>query len=115
MTLLVIILTTLLKRVVGVARAVRAVIVYIPRSNKGHLPIAKTYLLAPLSLLSLNLTLNTRKLTSKPYLLRGPLALRFRSLPFSTILNHYIIRLVVIFIIKRIVIVIASLTTRATF
>ena len=93
----------------------RAVIVYVPRSNKGHPPIAKTYLLAPLSLLSLTLTLNTRKLTSKRYLLRGPLALRFRSLLFSTVLNYYIIRLAVIFIIRRIVIAIVSLIIRATF
>ena len=63
--IIVIILTTLLKRVVGVARAARVVIVHVPRSNKGYLPIIKTCLLAPLSLLSLTLTLNTRKLTSK--------------------------------------------------
>ena len=112
--LLIIILTTLLKRVAGVVRAVR-VIVYVPKSNKGRLPIAKTCLLAPLFLLPSTLTLNTRKLTSKRYLLRGPLALRFRSLPFSIVLNYRIIRLVVIFIIRRIVIVIALPITRATF
>ena len=115
MILLIIIPTTLPKRVVGVVRAVRVVIVHVPRSNKGHPPIAKTCLLAPLSLLSSTSTLNTRKLTSKWYLLYSPLALRFRSLPFSTVLNHRIIRLAVIFIIRRIVIAIASPITRATF
>jgi len=115
-TLLIIIIITLLKRVVGVVRAVRVVIVYIPRSNKGYLPIAKTYLLAPLSLLSLTLTFNTYKLTSKQYPLYSPPALYFKSLPFSIVLNHRIIRLVVIFIIRaRIIIMIASPTTRATF
>ena len=113
--LLIIILITLLKRVVGVARMARMVIVYVPRSNKGHPPIAKTCLLAPLSLLSLTSTFNTYKLTSK-YLLRGPLALCFRSLPFSTALNRRITRLATILIIRtRIVIVVASLITRATF
>ena len=96
------------------ARAARAAIVYVLRSNKGHLPLAKTCLLALLSLSSI-LTLNTRKLTSRRYLLYGPPALRFRSLPLSIILNHRIIRLVVIFIIRRIVIAIASPITRATF
>jgi len=94
---------------------VRVVIVYVPKSNKGHLLITKTYLLAPLTLLSLTLTLNTYKLTSKRYPLYSPLALRFKSLPFSTVLNYYITRLAVIFIIRRMVIVIASLITRATF
>ena len=94
----------------------RVVIVYVPRSNKGYLPIIRTYLLAPLSLLSLTLTLNTHKLTSKQYPLYSPLALHFRSLPFSTALNHHIIRLAVMFIIRaRIVIVMVSLITRATF
>ena len=115
MILLIIILTTLPKRVVGMVRAARAIIVHVPRSNKGYLPIVKTYLLAPLSLLSLTSTLNTRKLASKRYPLYSPLALRFRSLPFSTALNHRITRLAVIFIIRGIVIVMASLTTRATF
>ena len=113
--LLILILITLLKRVVGVARAVKVVIVHVPRNNKGHLPIAKTCLLAPLSLLSLTSTLNTYKLTSKQYLLRGLLALRFRSLPFSIALNRHITRLAVIFIMRRIVTAIASLITRATF
>jgi len=113
--LIIIILITLLKRVVGVARAVKVVIVYVPRSNKGYLPITKTFLLAPLSALSLTLTLNTRKLTSKRYPLYGPLALRSRSLPSPIVLNYRIIRLVVIPIIRRIVIAMASLTTRATF
>jgi len=114
--LLIIILITLLKRVVGVVRAVRVVIVHVPKSNKGYLPIARTCLLAPLSLLSLTLTFNTHKLTSKQYPLYSPLALHFRSLPFSTVLNHYIIRLAVIFIIRvRIVIAIALLITRAIF
>ena len=98
------------------ARAARVVIVYVPRSNKGHPPIIRTCLLAPLSLISLTLTLNTHKLTSKRYPLYGPPALRFRSLPFSIALNHYIIRLVVIFIIRaRIVIVMALPITRVTF
>jgi len=92
---------------------VKVVIVYVPRSNKGHPPIAKTYLLAPLLLLTL--TLNTRKLTSKWYLLYGPLALRSRSLPSPIVLNYRIIRLVVIPIIRRIVIVMASLITRVIF
>ena len=94
------------------------VIVYVPRSNKGHPPIAKTCLLAPLFALSSTLTLNTRKLTSKRYLLRGPLALRFRSLSFSIVLNRRIIRLAIVLIIKtrtRTVIVVASPITRATF
>jgi hypothetical protein len=111
--LLIIILITLLKRVVGVARAAKVVIVYIPRSNKGHLPIIKTRLLAPL--LPLTLTLNTYKLTSKRYPLYGPLALRFRSLPSPIALNHYITRPVVIPIIRRIVIAIALLITRPIF
>jgi len=99
-----------------VAKTVRAVIVYVPKSNKGHLPIAKTCLLAPLSLLSLTLTLNTRKLTSKRYLLRGPLALYFKSLPFSIVLNRRIIRLAIVLIIRtRAVIAVASPITRATF
>jgi len=113
--LLIIILITLLKRVAEVARAARVVIVYVPRSNKGHLPITKTYLLAPLTLLSLTLIFNTHKLTSKRYLLRGPSALYFRSLPFSIALNYYITRLAVIFIIRRIITAIASPITRATF
>jgi len=92
----------------------RIVIVYIPRSNKGHLPIIKTYLLAPLSLLSLTSTLNTYKLTSK-YPLHSPLALYFKSLPFSIVLNHRIIRLAVIFIIRGIVTAMALLITRVTF
>jgi hypothetical protein len=112
--LLIIVLITLLKIVVGVVRAVRVVIVYVPKSNKGYLPLIKTCLLALLSL-SLTSTLNARKLTSKWYPLRGPPALRFKSLPFSIILNYRIIRLVVIFIRTRIVIVIASPTIRATF
>jgi len=112
----VIILITLLKRVVGVARVARVVIVYIPRSNKGYLLIAKTCLLAPLSLLSLTLTLNTRKLTSKRYLLYSLLALCFRSLPFSIVLNRFIIRLAIILIIRtRTVTAVASLITKATF
>ena len=89
------------------------VIVYVPRSNKGYLPIAKTRLLAPL--LPLTLTLNTYKLTSKRYLLYSPPALHFRSLPSSIVLNYRIIRLVVMPIIRRIVIAIASLTTRPIF
>ena len=96
-------------------RAVRVVIVYVPRSNKGYPPIIKTYLLAPLSLLSLTLTLNTYKLTSKRYLLYNPLTPYFRSLPFSMVLNYRITRLAVIFIMRRIVTAIASLITRATF
>jgi len=96
-----------------VARAAKVVIVHVPRSNKGHLPIVKTCLLAPL--LPLTLTLNTRKLTSKRYPLYSLLALRSRSLPSPIILNYYIIRLVVIPIIRRIVIAIASLITRAMF
>ena len=92
------------------------VIVYVPRSNKGHLPIAKTCLLAPLSLLSLTSTLNTYKLTSKRYLLRGPPALHFRSLPFSMVLNYRMTRLVVIFIIRtRTVIAVALLITKVMF
>ena len=91
----------------------KVVIVYVPRSNKGHLPITKTCLLAPL--LPLTLTLNTYKLTSKRYLLRGPLALRSRSLPSPIALNYYIIRLAVIPIIRRIVVAIVSPITRATF
>jgi len=111
----ILILITLLKRVAGVARTVRMVIVYVPKSNKGHPPIVKTYLLAPLSLLSLTLTLNTYKLTNK-YLLRGPPALCFRSLPFSIVLNRRITRLAIILIIRtRIVTVVASLITGATF
>jgi len=114
--IIVVILITLLKRVVGVVRAVKVVIVYVPRSNKGHLPIVITYLLAPLSLLFPTLTLNTYKLTSKRYPLYGPLALCFRSLPFSIALNRRIIRLVIVLTIKiRTVIVVALLTTRATF
>jgi len=93
--LLIIILITLLKTVVKVVRVVRVVIVYVPRSNKGHLPLIKTCLLALLSL-SLILTLNTHKLTSKWYLLYSPPALCFKSLPFFIILNYYIIRLAVI-------------------
>jgi len=100
---------------VGVARAVKVVIVYIPRSNKGYLPTAKTCLLAPLSLLFLTLTFNTRKLTSKRYLLYSPPALYFKSLPFFIVLNYYITRLAVIFIIRRTVIVMALLITRAMF
>jgi hypothetical protein len=111
--LLIIILITLLKRVVGVARAAKVVIVYIPRSNKGHLPIIKTRLLAPL--LPLTLTLNTRKLTSKRYPLRSPPALRSKSLPSPIVLNHHIIRLAVIPIIRRIVIAMASPITRPIF
>ena len=111
----IIILTTLLKRVAGIARAARVIIVYVPRSNKGHLSIAKTCLLAPLSLLSLTLTLNTHKLASKRYPLHGPPALRFKSLPFSTALNYRITRLAVIFIIRGMVIAMASPITRATF
>ena len=114
--LLIIILTTLLKKVVGVVRAAKVVIVHVSRSNKGHPPIAKTYLLAPLSLLSLTLTLNTHKLTSKWYPLYSPPALRFKSLPFSIALNRYMTRLAIVLIIRaRMVIVVASLTTRATF
>ena len=102
----------------GIVRAAKVVIVYVPRSNKGYLPIVKTCLLAPLSLLSLTSTLNTHKLTSKRYLLRGPPALRFRSLSLSIVLNRRIIRLAIVLIIRtrtRIVIVVASLITRATF
>jgi len=114
--IIVIILITLLKRVVGVARVVRAVIVYVPKSNKGHLPIIKTYLLAPLSLLLLTLTFNTHKLTSKRYLLYSSLALHFRSLPFFIALNRLITRLAIVFIIRiRTVIVVALLITKATF
>jgi hypothetical protein len=91
----------------------KVVIVYVPRSNKGYLPIAKTCLLAPL--LPLTLTLNTYKLTSKRYLLRGLLALCSRSLPSPIALNYRIIRLAVIPIIRRMVIVMALLITRATF
>ena len=95
-------------------RAAKVVIVHVPRSNKGHLSITKTCLLAPL--LPLTLTLNTYKLTSKRYLLYSLLALRFRSLLSPIVLNHYIIRLVVIFIIRtRIVIAIALLITRVMF
>ena len=113
--LLIIILITLLKRVAGVARIVRAVIVYIPKSNKGHPPIAKTCLLSPLSLLSLTSTPNTRKLTSK-YLLHNPPALHFKSPPFSIVLNRRIIRLVIVLITRtRMVIAVASPITRATF
>jgi len=89
----------------------KVVIVYVPRSNKGHLPIAKTCLLAPL--LPLTLTLNTYKLTSKRYLLYSPLTLYSKSLLSPIVLNYYIIRLVVIPIIRRIVI--ALLITRAMF
>jgi len=89
------------------------VIVYVPRNNKGHLPIAKTYLLAPLSLTS---TFNTCKLTSKQYSLRGPPALYFRSLPFFIVLNRCIIRLAIVLIMRmRMVIVVALLTTGAMF
>ena len=113
--LLIIILITLLKTVAGVVRAVRVIIVYIPKSNKGHLPLAKTCLLVLLSL-SLTLTLNAHKLTSKWYPLYGPPALCFRSLPFSIALNHYTTRLAVIFIIRtRIVTVMALPITKATF
>ena len=108
--LLIIILITLLKRV---ARVAKVVIVYVPRSNKGHLPIAKTRLLAPL--LPLTSTLNTYKLTSKRYPLRSPPALRSRSLPSPMVLNYRIIRLVVIPIIRRIVIAIVLLITRLIF
>ena len=112
----VVILITLLKRVVGVARVVRVVIVYILRSNKGHPPIIKTFFLAPLSLLSLTLTLNTHKLTSKRYLLYSLLALYFRSLPFSIVLNCRIIRLAIVLIIRmRTVIVVALLIIKAMF
>ena len=98
------------------ARAVRVVIVYVPRSNKGHPPIIKTYLLASLSLLFLTLTLNTYKLTSKRYPLYSLPALYFRSLPFSIALNRRIIRLAIILIIRtRAVIAVASLITRVTF
>ena len=100
--IIVVILTTLLKRVVGVARVV---IVYVPRSNKGYLPIVKTCLLAPLSLLSLTLTFNTRKLTSKRYLLYSSLALYFKSLPFSIALNRLITRLAIILTIRIIKII----------
>jgi len=112
---LIIILITLLKRVAGAVRAARVVIVYVPKSKKGHPFIAKTYLLAPLSLLSLTLTLNTYKLTSKRYPLYNLLTLYFKSLPFFIVLNYRIIRLAVIFIIRRIVIAIALLITKATF
>jgi len=116
MMLLIIILITLLKGVVGVVRAVRVVIVYVLRSNKGHLPVAKTCLLAPLSFLSLTLTFNTYKLTSKQYPLHGPLALYFRCLSFFIVLNRRIIRLVIVLIMRaRMVIVVASPTTGATF
>jgi hypothetical protein len=98
---------------VGVARAAKVVIVYVPRSNKGHLPIIKTRLLAPL--LPLTLTLNTHKLTSKRYPLRSPPALHSRSLPSPTVLNYRMTRLAVIPIIRRIVIAIALLTTRLIF
>jgi len=99
-----------------VARAVRVVIVYVPKSNKGHPPIAKTYLLAPLSLLSLTSTLNTYKLTSKQYPLRSLPVLYFKSLPFSTVLNCLITRLAIILIIRmRTVIVVASLITEVMF
>jgi hypothetical protein len=112
---LIIIPTTLPKTVVGVVRAARVVIVHIPKSNKGHLPFTKTYLLALLSL-SLTLTFNTRKLTSKWYPLYSPPALHFRSLPFFIILNYCMTRLAVIFIIRtRIVITMALPTTRVTF
>ena len=94
-------------------RAAKVVIVYVPRSNKGHLPIAKTRLLAPL--LPLTLTLNTYKLTSKRYLLHSPPALYSRSLPSPIVLNYRIIRLAVIPIIRRIVIAIASPITRLIF
>ena len=48
--------------------------------------------------------------------LHGPLALYFRSLPFSIVLNRYIIRLVIVFITKaKIVTAVASLTTKAMF
>jgi len=115
MALLIIIPTTLPKIVVGVVRVARVVIVHVLKSNKGHLLFVKTCLLV-LLFLSLTSTLNARKLTSKWYLLHSPPALRFRSLPFSTALNHCIIRLVVIFIIRtRIVIAMASPITRATF
>jgi len=114
--IIVIILTTLPKRVAGVARAVRVVIVYIPRSNKGHPPIIKTCLLAPLSLLSLTSTLNTYKLTSKRYPLYSLPALCFRSLPFSIALNRLITRLAIVLTIRtRTVTVVALLITKATF
>jgi hypothetical protein len=96
-----------------VARAAKVVIVYVPRSNKGHLPIVKTRLLAPL--LPLTSTLNTHKLTSKRYLLYSPLALYSRSLPSPIALNYRIIRLAVIPIIRRMVIVMALPTTRLIF
>jgi len=114
--IIVIILITLLKRVVGVVRVARVVIVHIPKSNKGYLPIVKTCLLAPLSLLSLTSTLNTRKLTSKRYPLHSSLALYFRSLPFSIALNRLIMRLAIILITRiRTVIVVASLIIKAMF
>jgi hypothetical protein len=112
-TSLIIILTTLLKRVAGVVRAAKVVIVYVPRSNKGHPSIVKTCLLAPL--LPLTSTLNTYKLTSKRYLLYGLLALRSRSLPSPTALNHRMTRLAVIPIIRRMVTAIASPITRLIF
>ena len=112
----IIILATLLKRVVGVVRAVRVIIVYIPKNNKGHLPIVKTCLLAPLSLLSLTSTFNTCKLTSKQYLLCGLLALYFKSLPFSTALNHRMIRLVIVLITRaKTVTAVASPITKVIF
>ena len=95
------------------ARVARVVIVYVPRSNKGHLLIIKTCLLAPLLLLTL--TLNTHKLTSKQYPLYGLLALYFRSLPSSIALNYCMTRLAVIPIIRRIIIVMASPITKVMF
>jgi hypothetical protein len=111
--LLIIILITLPKRVVGVVRVVKVIIVYVPRSNKGYPPIVKTCLLAPL--LPLILTLNTRKLISKQYSLYSPPALYFKSLPSPIVLNYCMMRLAVIPIIKRMVIVMALLTTRPIF
>jgi len=98
-----------------VVKAVRVVIVHVPKSNKGHPPIAKTCFLAPLSLLFLTLTFN---IYSKQYSPRGLLVLYFKSLPFFIVLNRHIIRLIIIIIIRiktKIVIIVASLITGAIF
>ena len=109
----IIILTTLPKRVVGVVKMAKIMIIYVPKSNKGHLSFAKTCLLALLSL-SLTLTFNACKLTSKWYLFCNLPALWFKSLPFFTALNCCMTRLAIVFII-RMVTAVVLLTIKVTF
>ena len=111
----IIILTTLPKRIAGVAKAARMVTVHIPKSNKGHSSLLKTCLLALLSLSSTS-TLNAHKLTSKWYPLYGPPALCFRSLPFSTALNCCMTKLAIVLTMRmRMVTVVVLPTTKAIF